>query len=67
MRNVQIPEILFLTLYQYHVLDRKALCDEQWIRDELSEKFEAWKRRVDYGADIERRNKSQHVMPDSNV
>lgn len=55
LKTVQIPELLFLTLYQYHVMDRKDQLDETWIKDELQAKFEAWKRRADYSADLERR------------
>lgn len=60
MKTVQIPELLFLTLYQYHVMDRKDQLDETWIKNELQAKFEAWKRRVDYSVDLERR-RSQSI------
>lgn len=67
LRNVQIPERLLLELYQLHVLHRQApVVDESYIRDELTKKFNAWKRRVDYGADLERQ-RSEHVMPDGDV
>lgn len=67
MKNVQIPERLLLELYSFHVLRRQSpLVDEAYIREELAKKFEAWKRRVDYGADLERQ-RSEHVVPDSNV
>lgn len=55
MSNVQIPERLLLELYQLHVLHRKPpVVDEEYIKSELTKKFEAWQRRVDYAADLER-------------
>lgn len=67
MKNVQIPERLLLELYSFHVLRRSApMVDEEYIREELAKKFEAWKRRVDYGADLERQ-RSEHVVPDGDV
>lgn len=67
MKNVQIPELLLLELYSFHVLNKRSpSVDEEYIRDELSKKFSAWRRRVNYGADLERQ-RSEHVVLDSNV
>lgn len=67
MKNVQIPERLLLELYSFHVLNRRSpAVNEEYIREELAKKFEAWKRRVDYGADLERQ-RSEHVVPDGDV
>lgn len=67
MSNVQVPERLLLELYAFHNLNRRApLCDEEYIRTELAKKFEAWKRRTDYAADLDRK-RSEHVVPDSHI
>ena len=67
MKNVQIPERLLLELYSYHVLNRRSpMVDEQYMRDELTKKFTAWNRRVEYSADLERQ-RSEHIVLDGDV
>ena len=57
MKNIQIPEELFVRLYAYHLLDRQEPEQQQAIKDGLQAKMDAIQRRTDY---IERKNKDLH-------
>jgi len=57
MADVKISERLFLELYQLIVLDRSQMVDEDFVKSEMEKKFVAWKRRVDYSAELERKRK----------
>ena len=61
MKNVQIPERLLLELYSFHVLGRGSpAVDEDYIKNELTKKFNAWSRRVSYGASLEEKEKERN-------
>lgn len=60
MADVKIPERLLLELYQLHVLCRPQMADMDYIKSEIEKKMAAWKRRVDYSADLERKRKEKH-------
>ena len=48
MKRILISEELFIRLYAYHLLDHKEPEQEQIIKKELQEKFDAIQRRSDY-------------------
>ncbi len=62
-RNIIIPERLLFELYSKLVLKRTSGVDEEYIRSELTKKFNSNLRRMDYGAMIERKRKEKE-LPD---